>query len=131
MRLITRRSIMLLCLDVGNTHILGGVFRGNELLMRFRYATPLMGTSDQLGIFLINILRANKVDPAEVKTVAVSSVVPGHDYTLRHTVLNYFTADYFVLKGEQQAGLRIHNKNPNEVGADRIANAIGALQQHP
>lgn len=122
---------MLLCLDVGNTHILGGVFRGNELLARFRYATPLMGTSDQLGIFLINILQTNQINPAEVKSVAVSSVVPGHDYTLRHTVLNYFKADYFVLKGDQQAGLKIHYKNPNEVGADRIANAIGALQHYP
>jgi type III pantothenate kinase len=122
---------MLLCLDVGNTHILGGVFRGNELLARFRYATPLLGTSDQFGIFLINILQAKKIDPSAVKSIAVSSVVPGHDYSLRHTSLNYFTADYFVLKGDQQPGLKIHYKNPSEVGADRIANAIGAMQHYP
>ena len=47
---------MLLCLDVGNTHILGGVFDGEQLVARFRYATHLIGTADQFGIFLVNIL---------------------------------------------------------------------------
>lgn len=122
---------MLLCLDVGNTHILGGVYHGNELAARFRYATPLLGTSDQFGVFLTSILQANQIQPADVKSVAVSSVVPGCDYTLRHTVLNYFTADYFDLRGDQQQVLNIHYKNPNEVGADRIANAIGALHLYP
>jgi type III pantothenate kinase len=122
---------MLLCLDVGNTHILGGVYRDNELAARFRYATPLLGTSDQFGVFLTSILHANQIQPTDIKSVAVSSVVPGCDYTLRHTVLNYFTADYFDLRGDQQQALKIHYKNPNEVGADRIANAIGALHLYP
>lgn len=122
---------MLLCLDVGNTHILGGVYRDTELAARFRYATPLLGTSDQFGIFLTNILQANQIHPEDIKSVAVSSVVPGCDYTLRHTFLNYFTADYFVLRGSEQSVLTIHYKNPGEVGADRIANAIGAVKLYP
>ncbi|HTM64142.1 MAG TPA: type III pantothenate kinase [Gammaproteobacteria bacterium] len=122
---------MLLCLDVGNTHILGGVFRDGELAARFRYATPLLGTSDQFGIFLINILRVKGIDPDGVKSVAVSSVVPGHDYTLRHTILSYFSADYYTLRPDQQQTLKIHYKNPSEVGADRIANAMGAIKLYP
>lgn len=122
---------MLLCLDVGNTHILGGVYQENKLIARFRYATPMLGTSDQFGIFLNNILQVKKIDPMAVKSVAVSSVVPGCDYTLRHTILNYFKAKYFVLNAEQNTGLHIHYKNPNEVGADRLANAIGAVNQYP
>lgn len=122
---------MLLCLDVGNTHILGGVYRGSDLIARFRYATPLIGTSDQFGIFLINILQANHINPVDVKAVAVSSVVPGCDYTLRHTILNYFKADYYVLTGDKQTTLKVHYKNPREVGADRIANAMGAIKLYP
>ncbi len=122
---------MLLCLDVGNTHILGGVYHGGKLVARFRYATPLVGTSDQFGIFLLNILQANQIDPASVTAVAVSSVVPGCDYTLNHTINTYFSADYFVLRGDQQTALNIHYSNPNEVGADRIANAIGAVHLYP
>src|SRR3990167_8854732 len=122
---------MLLCLDVGNTHILGGIYKAGKLAMRFRYATPLIGTSDQFGIFLINILQANKIDPAGVKSVAVSSVVPGCDYTIQHTIHNYFKADYFVLRGDAQASLVIHYTNSSEVGADRIANAIGGMHAYP
>ena len=47
---------MLLCLDVGNTHILGGIFDEERLVARFRYATHLVGTADQFCIFLIQFL---------------------------------------------------------------------------
>jgi type III pantothenate kinase len=122
---------MLLCLDVGNTHILGGVYQGGKIAARFRYATPLLGTADQFGIFLISILQANHIEPASITAVALSSVVPGCDYTLNHTITHYFNADYFVLRGDVQTGLKIHYTNPNEVGADRIANAIGAVHLYP
>lgn len=123
---------MLLCLDVGNTHMLGGVFAKNKLILRFRYATPLLGTADQFGIFLINILTYNQLDPLKIKAVAISSVVPNYDYTLRHSFFQYFkTANYFMLQPGVRTGLNIRCKNPNEVGADRIANAIGAIAAFP
>ena len=122
---------MLLCLDIGNTHILGGVFQGDRLAARFRYATPLIGTADQFGIFLINILQVNQIDPAGVRAVAVSSVVPGCDYTIQHTINQYFKADYFVLSAASQTALSIRYTNPLEVGADRLANALGAVLLYP
>jgi type III pantothenate kinase len=123
---------MLLCLDVGNTHILCGVFVKDKLILRFRYATTLLGTADQFGIFLINILNYNKLDPLEIKALAISSVVPNYDYTLRHSFCQYFKdADYFILQPGAKTGLNIRCKNPNEVGADRIANAIGAIAAFP
>ncbi len=122
---------MLLCLDVGNTHILGGVFSEDKLKFRFRYATPLIGTADQFGLFLVNMLSVNQVAASQIQGVAVSSVVPGCDYTIRHTVAQYFNVDYFMLKGGVKTGLNIRYKNPNEVGADRIANAIGAVKAYP
>ena len=123
---------MLLCLDVGNTHMLCGIFAKEKLILRFRYATPLLGTADQFGIFLINILKYNKLEPLEIKAIAISSVVPNYDYTLRHSFFQYFKgADYFVLQPGVKTGLNIRCKNPNEVGADRIANAIGAIAAFP
>ncbi len=122
---------MLLCLDVGNTHILGGVFKDENLIARFRYATTMLGTSDQFGIFLLNILKANNIEPAAIKATAVCSVVPGYDYTIKHTILAYIKSSYFVLQAGVKTGLNIKYKNPNEVGADRIANAIGALHAFP
>ncbi|MGC1854287.1 MAG: type III pantothenate kinase [Candidatus Aquirickettsiella sp.] len=123
---------MLLCLDVGNTHMLCGVFAKEKLILRFRYATPLLGTADQFGIFLVNILKYNKLDSLKIKAVAISSVVPNYDYTLRHSFFQYFKdADYFILQPGVKTGLNIRCKNPNEVGADRIANAIGAIAAFP
>lgn len=122
---------MLLCLDVGNTHILGGIFDRDHLAVRFRYATNLIGTADQFGIFLINILQFNQIATEKISAVAVSSVVPGFDYTIRHTVSLYFGKPYFVLQAGVKTGLNIKYKNPNEVGADRIANAIGAINAFP
>lgn len=123
---------MLLCLDVGNTHILGGIMDQDKLTARFRYATGLIGTADQFGMFLLQILQTNHIDPKKITAVAVSSVVPGCDYTIRHTISLYFkAADFFMLQAGAKTGLNIKYKNPNEVGADRIANAIGAIHAFP
>lgn len=122
---------MLMCLDVGNTHILGGVFDNEKLVARFRYATHLIGTADQFGIFLINILQVKKIIPEKISATAVSSVVPSCDYTIRHTILQYFNSDYFMLRAGVKTGLNIKCKNAKEVGADRIANAIGAVNAFP
>lgn len=122
---------MLLCLDVGNTHILGGVFNKDKLVMRFRYATHLIGTADQFGIFLISILRVNKIESEKIKAVAICSVVPGCDFTINHTIANYFEVPCFSLRAGVKTGLNIKTKNPNEVGADLIAGALGAVTAHP
>ncbi|RDI48101.1 type III pantothenate kinase [Aquicella lusitana] len=122
---------MLLCLDVGNTHILGGIFDEDKLIARFRYATHLIGTADQFGIFLLNILQAKKIAPENIHATAISSVVPSCDYTLRHTFSLYFDTSIFMLQAGVKTGLNIKYKNPNEVGADRIANAIGAVNAFP
>lgn len=123
---------MLLCLDVGNTHILGGVFQKGQLVLRFRYATTLIGTADQFGIFLLNILQANQLDPKQIEATAVCSVVPSIDFTIHHTMTQYFAGTpYYVLKAGVKTGLNIKYKNPNEVGADRIANSIGAVNAFP
>lgn len=122
---------MLLCLDVGNTHILGGVFDGSQIVARFRYSTQMIGTADQFGIFLINILAINKIKPEQIQATAVSSVVPSYDYTLRHTISLYLPSHYYSIQAGVKTGLNIKVKNPNEVGADRIAAAIGAVNTYP
>jgi type III pantothenate kinase len=122
---------MLLCLDIGNTHVLGGVFHEEQLVARFRYATHLIGTADQFGIFLLNILRTNHIAPESISATAVSSVVPSYDFTIRHSISLYLKSQYFVLQAGVKTGLNIKYKNPNEVGADRIANSIGAMHAFP
>ncbi len=122
---------MLLCLDVGNTQIHGGVFDGDRLLVQFRKTTHPVGSSDEFGVFLRSVLRENGLDPAGVGRVAICSVVPVVAYPLRAACIKYFDNEPFILQAGVKTGLRVKYRNPLEVGADRIANAIAATQRHP
>jgi type III pantothenate kinase len=123
---------MLLCLDVGNTHIMSALFDDKKLILRFRYATAQIGTADQFGLFLRDILKTNDIDYRKVKVAALCSVVPGVNFTIRHAFSLYFPeAEYFVLQAGVKTGINIKYKNPAEVGADLIAGAIGAVEAFP
>lgn len=121
---------MMLCLDVGNSHIYGGVFFGDEIALRFRH-TSTGSTSDEMGIFLKNVLRENQCDPNAVRRVGICSVVPQLDYSLRSACIKYFSVEPFFLQAGVKTGLNIKYRNPVDVGADRIANAIAATHQFP
>lgn len=122
---------MILCIDVGNSHIFAGVFSGETILLRFRLETRQTITSDQIGVFLKNVLRENELDPKAIKHIAISSVVPSIDHSLGSACQKYFKIIPFWLRAGARTGLKIKTKNPNEVGADLIATAVAAAQQFP
>lgn len=121
---------MQLCLDVGNSQILGGVF-SDELIATFRHDTRSSSTADQIGLFLRSVLRENNIDPQQIQQIAFCSVVPSLDHTLHAACVKYFKLTPFILKTGVKTGLQIKYHNPHEVGADRIANAIAAVAQFP
>ena len=122
---------MLLTLDVGNSQIHGGVFAGDTLRVQFRRTTHPIGSSDEIGVFLRAVLRENQIDPAAVMRVAICSVVPPVAYPLRAACVKYFNCEPFLLQAGVKTGLKIKYRNPAEVGADRVANAIAAKQRLP
>ena len=122
---------MILCLDVGNTNILGGVFQNENIELRFRYDTKPSSSSDQLGLFLRQVLSENSIDPDKIQQIAICSVVPSTDYSLRAACKKYFQIDPFFLQAGAKTGLKIQVKNTFEVGADRIANSIAAVNLYP
>ena len=121
---------MILCLDVGNSHLFGGVFKDNHLQLGFRHTSDV-STSDQLGIFLKAVLRENGYEPMQIEQIAICSVVPQLDYSLRAACLKYFKLDPFMLQAGVKTGLKINYRNPLEVGADRIANAMAVINTYP
>lgn len=122
---------MILCLDVGNTQIFGGVFDDGKILLRFRRNSRSGASSDELGIFLRSVLRENDIDPADVKQISLCTVVPEVLHSLKNACKKYFKLAPFVLQPGVKTGLRIKYKNPLEVGSDRIANAIAVTQLYP
>jgi type III pantothenate kinase len=122
---------MILCLDVGNTQIHGGVFENDVLQMQFRRTSEFRASSDELGIFLRSVLRENALDPANIEQIAICSVVPDAIYSLRNACIKYFGLSPFLLQAGTKTGLKIKYRNPLEVGADRIANAIAGTHLFP
>lgn len=121
---------MILCLDVGNTHLFGGVFSDEKLLLRFRCGVAA-ATSDEIGCFLRSVLRENELKWQDIKDIGMCSVVPQVDYSLRAACLKYFKREPFAIQAGIKTGLNIKYHNPSEVGADRIANAIAAVKLYP
>lgn len=122
---------MILSLDIGNSHIFGGVFEGDQLRRTFRKSSRTGASSDEYGLFFRGVLRENGFDPDAVSHIAMCSVVPDLVYTTNAACQKYFGQAPFILKAGVKTGLKILYRNPQEVGSDRIANAIAATQMYP
>lgn len=122
---------MLLALDVGNSQIFCGVFDGEKLETTFRRTSSVHASSDEFGAFFRVTLRENGIDPGEIDMAAICSVVPDAVRALRHCFRKYFGFEPFLLQPGVKTGLKIRYRNPLDVGADKIANAIGALSRFP
>jgi type III pantothenate kinase len=122
---------MLLTLDVGNSQIFCGVHDGDDLKTTFRRTSSIRASSDEFGTFFRATLRENGVNPEEIDMAGICSVVPDAVHSLRNCFRKYFRFEPFVLQPGAKTGLKIRYRNPLEVGADKIANAIGALRRFP
>lgn len=134
---------MILCLDVGNTTIHAGVYAapsagGQEIsearlkpLTQFRRTSEFRASSDEIGLFILAALRENGVDPKLIKCISICSVVPDAIYSIRGACQKYFGMQPFILQAGTKTGLKIKYRNPLEVGADRIANSIAAVELCP
>ena len=122
---------MLLTLDVGNSQIFGGVYDDRNLKTTFRRTSSIHASSDEFGTFFRQTLRENGVDPQQIEMAAICSVVPDAVHSLRNCFRKYFNFEPFLLQPGSKTGLKIRYRNPLEVGADKIANAIGALTRFP
>ncbi|MGE0527297.1 MAG: type III pantothenate kinase [Bdellovibrionales bacterium] len=122
---------MILCLDVGNSQIYGGVFDEGRIRLRFRRNSRTGASSDEIGVFLRAVLRENDIDPRNIKQIAVCTVVPEVLHSVKNSCLKYFHVNPFVLQAGVKTGLKVRYKNPLEVGSDRIANAIAGAHLYP
>lgn len=122
---------MILALDVGNTQIYGGLFDKDVMKLSFRRNSKQGSSSDEIGIFLRTVIRENGFDPSVVTHITICSVVPEVIYSLKGACKKYFNINPFILQAGVKTGLRIKYRNPLEVGADRIANAVAGTHLFP
>ena len=118
---------MLLAIDVGNTNIVIGVFRGDTLVHTWRLTTIRERTSDELGILVSNLCERHEIRKTDISGIIVASVVPPLTGTLLTMVTDYFGRVALLFEPVLNGGIPILIDNPSEVGADRVANSIAAF----
>lgn len=95
---------MLLVIDVGNTNITLGIFRGEELLGTFRMTTKLPRTSDEYGITLRELVERHGISSTEINAVIVASVVPDVMHSLGSAIIKYFGIKPMVVSAGIKTG---------------------------
>jgi type III pantothenate kinase len=119
---------MLLAVDVGNTQTVVGLFTGTTLADHWRIATEPERTSDELALMVAQFLGFHGFTFTDTITgFAVSSGVPRVTAALREMSERYFGFPALIIEPGVRTGMPILYDNPKEVGADRIANAVGAF----
>ncbi len=119
--------LMLLALDMGNTNITLGVFRGDNLVMEARVATDRAKTEDQYAVDMLHILRLYGVDHAEFDGAVISSVVPSLDRAVSEAVSRITSCEPLFIVPGIKTGLDIRIDNPAQLGADLLVGAVAAM----
>lgn len=119
---------MILVVDAGNTNITLGVFEGEKLLGNYRMTTKVSRTSDEYGIFIINLLEKNGIDSTAITGVIISSVVPNIMYSFTSAIKKYFGVKPIIVGAGIKTGINIAIANPKSMGADRIVDAVAAYK---
>jgi type III pantothenate kinase len=117
---------MLLVIDAGNTNIVFAVHDGSEWRGNWRLATSAQRTSDEYGVWLQALLARSGITPVQINRAIIGTVVPAALYHLRRLCREWFDAEPIVAQARLDWGFEIKVDNPDEVGADRLLNALAA-----
>ncbi len=122
---------MLLVVDVGNTNVVFGVYDGARLVQHWRIGTTAHRSADEYRVLLTHMLAQEGLAPRDIEAAILACVVPTVEWVLVHMVQETFGVQCLVVGPGIKTGMPIRYDNPKEVGADRIVNAVAALDQGP
>lgn len=122
---------MLFVIDVGNTNTVLGVFEDNQLLHEWRIKTDRYKTEDEFAVLLNSLFDMSRLEFSQIEAIMISSVVPPIMQALEKLCLKYFELQPIIInKDTVQQSIQITYPHPNEIGADRIVNAVGAIEKY-
>lgn len=123
---------MLLAIDTGNTNTVFAVFDDDGAIRgEWRSSTNINRTADEIGVWLGQLMSLAGIEPASIKAVIISSVVPATLFNLRLLSRRYFACQAQVVgSSDVDIGIDVRVERPEEVGADRLVNAVGAHRQY-
>ncbi len=121
---------MLLVIDVGNTNTSLGVFQGFELIAHWRLTTNPARTVDEYGVHARNLFALADLDFKTIDAIAIASVVPPLNYTLKTMAESYFKLTPLFVDPTTNTGVKILYEPAADVGADRIVDAVAAIHKY-
>ncbi|MBP1731478.1 MAG: pantothenate kinase [Deltaproteobacteria bacterium] len=121
---------MLLVIDIGNTNIVFGVYQDERLVNHWRLSTAIQKTADEYAILLNSLLYFEKIRLTDIHSAIISCVVPPLLFPFQRVCANYMGIQPIVVEPGIKTGMPIQYENPQEVGADRIVNAVAGYEQH-
>ena len=121
---------MLLAVDIGNTNIVAGVFEGDRLVMSWRLATDRRKTTDEYAAVAASLLDHRGIDLRDIKGVSISSTVPPLTATFRRLSENVLRPAAGDRRDRRQHRHRRRDRQPAEMGPDRIVNSLAAMKRH-
>ncbi len=119
---------MLLAIDIGNTNVTMGVFRDDNLVATWRMATDTHRLPDEYALLIRSLLPLKGVQPEEIESIVICSVVPPLTQVFEELSAAYFDCPPLVVGTGTRTGVRILYENPRDVGADRVADAAAAYE---
>ena len=120
---------MNLYIDIGNTHTVFGVKKNGKFL-RWRLVTGRYETEDEIYSNIKPLFESENINFSNIKSVVVSSVVPSLDYTFKRFSEKFFGIEALFVAADEKCGVEWPVENPKEIGADRVANVIGAFYEY-
>jgi type III pantothenate kinase len=120
---------VLLAIDVGNTQTHVGMFEGDDLVEHWRFATQRFATADELAAKLAGLLDLRGLEFGGVTAVMVAAVVPTLAHEYDQMIDRYFERRGLLVGPEIKSGMPIRIDRPQELGADRLVNAIAAYDR--
>ena len=104
-----------------------GVFDGETLVANLRVSTDARRSSDEYGLMIRDLLALNGVERSTITDVCMCSVVPPLTGIFEELFETYFHVKSLSITAGVRTGLQISYDNPRDVGADRIADAVAAI----
>ena len=121
---------MILTVDVGNANIVIGVVKNEKILFDAKLRTDITKTSDEYCIDLKMLMEVYKIQPEQIQGAIIASVVPQVLNSMQSAVRKLTGKAPLVVGPGLKSGLNIQIENPAQTGADLVASAVAALQEH-
>lgn len=119
---------MIATLDIGNSNIKIGIYKGEELIQYARFATDPRKTSDEYGLMLMNVFQYSNIDKSEITGAIMSSVVPSINFTIEHMLRVFLDVKIVTIGPGTKTGMDIFYENSRQVGTDRIVTSVAAKE---